>query len=69
MRVRIIRPAHGPLDGFEIERLHVGQTYDLPAYYAIALIAEGIAQLEMRSERRREDVDLAYSGVRDRRRH
>lgn len=53
MRVTIVSAPKGILGGMRVDQLQVGGTYDLPTRVARALIADGYAHEEGRSENRR----------------
>jgi hypothetical protein len=53
MRVTIASAPKGILGGMRVDQLQVGRTHDLPTRVARALIAEGYAHEERRSENRR----------------
>ena len=48
MRVRIIEPPTGAVDGVDVTRLHVGRVYDLHADLASYLVVSGFAIIEQR---------------------
>jgi hypothetical protein len=55
MRIRIIRPATGTLDGSDLTELRVGRVYDLHSSLASYLIVTGFALAEARREERTSD--------------
>ena len=58
MRVAILRRPKGVLAGMRVDQMQVCRSYDVPTRLARALIREGFARLERRSQhRRRQDRD------------
>lgn len=51
MRVRIIKPPSGIIDGIHVSLFKPNAVYDLPAALASCLIVEGWAEPEMRAHR------------------
>lgn len=48
MRVRILRPPTGRVDGISLHYYHAGGTYDVSSELAEYLVASGFAAIEMR---------------------
>ncbi len=47
----MVRQPSGNLEGLSLRKYHLGRTYDLPSSIAAYLVAQGVAVVEMRSER------------------
>src|SRR4029079_2826336 len=52
VRIRIIRPPTGAVDGISLRDSDMGRRYDLPSSLAQYLVAQGFAFLEMRQSAR-----------------
>ena len=50
MKVRVVRQAHGTVQGVTLQSYHAGHVYDIAPALAEFLIAEGYAILEMRRD-------------------
>lgn len=52
VRVRIVRPGVGRIDGISLAHYHLGQSYEVPSVLATYLVIEGYAIVEMRQKPR-----------------
>jgi hypothetical protein len=70
VKVRIIRPVPGEVDGMRIDSLTPGLTYELSPTLATWLVCEGYAEpfIDFLSDRRRPDLRAAPARSLDRRR-
>jgi hypothetical protein len=63
MRIRIIRPPVGFIDGVEVSLFKPGAVYDVPAALATCLVVEGWAECETTGSERADQRSL--TGLRE----